>query len=270
MPGKPIFRGNALVETMVALTALVPFIGGIVLLGKQLDVKHKSFDALRYSVWERTVWSGSGANAKSDLDLTLEVLDRAFGNPRAGILPASTLQSAGVSQNPLWQHNGQSLLAAPSGSAASARLRDGLAPVDTSHVFMPALTHGAGPLATTASVLQMADLGLNRNGFLSATIAANVRVFRGSSEQPLEQRATGALLSDTWSPRDEHELGLRVDGITANELIERLELPGRVIALQALGKGAPLYGEGQYGWPLRLRPQSNVLPAAYVGEGEGD
>lgn len=135
---------------------------------------------------------------------------------------------------------------------------------------MSALTHGSGPLAATASVLQMDDLGLNPHGFASATIAASIRPFPGSSERPLEQRATGALLSDTWSPRDEQELGRRVDDITANELIERLERPGRVIALQALGKGEPLYGEGQYGWVLRLRPQSNVLPAAYVGERQGE
>jgi hypothetical protein len=267
---KSLVGGNALAETIVALTALLPFIGGIVLLGKQLDVKHKSFDALRYSVWERTVWSGSGANAKSDMELTMEIVDRAFGDPRAGVLAAGSLQSAGVSRNPLWQHHGQSLLTSPSGAATSARFRDDVAPVDAGRAFMSALTHGSEPLAATASVLQMDDLGLNPHGFASATIAASIRPFPGSSERPLEQRATGALLSDTWSPRDEQELGRRVDDITANELIERLERPGRVIALQALGKGEPLYGEGQYGWVLRLRPQSNVLPAAYVGERQGE
>lgn len=270
MRKKSAVRGNALVETIVASMALLPFIGGIALLGKQLDVKHKSFDALRYSVWERTVWSGSGAHAKADADLAMETLDRAFGNPSAGLLASSSLQSAGVSRNPLWQHYKQSLLTSPSGSAITARFREDAAPVDAGKVFMPALTHGSGPLAAAAAALQMDDLGLNRNAFASATIEANIRWLASSAEQPRAQRATGAVLSDTWSPRDENELGWRVDGITANELIETLELPGRLIALQALGKGEPLYGEGQYGWEPRLRPRSNVLPSAYVVDGEGE
>jgi hypothetical protein len=61
-----------------------------------------------------------------------------------------------------------------------------------------------------------------------------------------------------------------VDRITANELIEDLELPGRILSMQAPIKGGPLYGEGQYGWDPRLRPRSNALPSAYVVEREGE
>ncbi len=88
-------RGNALVETIVVLVALLPFLGGIVLLGKQLDMKHKSFDALRYSVWERTVWKGSGANGKSDAEITMEALDRSFGDPQPGISSAGVAARRG-------------------------------------------------------------------------------------------------------------------------------------------------------------------------------
>jgi hypothetical protein len=80
-------RGNALIESIAALLALAPFVTGMVLLGKQLDVKHKTYDALRYSVWERTVWSGGGRNAKSSNDIAMEALDRSFGHPYAGVLP---------------------------------------------------------------------------------------------------------------------------------------------------------------------------------------
>ena len=84
-------RGNAMVETVVALAVLSPFLSCMALLGKQLDIKHKSFDALRYSVWERTVWSG---NAKSDADVTIEALDRSFGDPGAGLVAIDSLRSS--------------------------------------------------------------------------------------------------------------------------------------------------------------------------------
>jgi hypothetical protein len=264
-------RGNALAETIVALAALLPFLGGIVLLGKQLDVKHKSLDALRYSVWERTVWSSSGANAKVNADISMEALDRSFGDPNTGVHSADFLSSAGISRNPLWQHAGHSLLTSPSNAAISSRLSDGAPPVEPGQVLMPGLAHGSGPIGAAAAALQMDDLGLNRNAFATATIEANIRpLLSRTNAGPLTQRATGAVLSDTWSSRDENELGRRVDRLTANELIETLELPGRVIALQALRKGGPLYGEGQYGWDPQLRPRTNALPSAYVVEREGE
>src|SRR5690349_5033379 len=93
-------RGNALAETIVALLALAPFLGGMTLLAKQLDVKHKSYDALRYSVWERTVWSEAGSHAKSAADIKLEALDRILGDPRIGISSSDSLRTAETSENP--------------------------------------------------------------------------------------------------------------------------------------------------------------------------
>jgi len=264
---QPTNRGNAMVETIVALAVLSPFLGCIALLGKQLDVKHKSFDALRYSVWERTVWTD---NAKTDADVRMEALDRAFGAPNSGVTAIDSLRSEGVSENPLWWHHRQSLLTTSAGRAISFRSSDDAAPVDAGYLLMPGLAHGTGPVGTAAAALRMDDLNLNRHSFASATIEANVRPLLARRDLPLTQRASGALLSDTWSPRDENEFGRRVDGITANELIEDLELPGRVIAMQALTKGGPLYGEGQYGWDPQLRPRSNALPAAYVVERESE
>lgn len=255
-------RGNAMVETIVALAVLTPFLAGIALLGKQLDVKHKSFDALRYSVWERTVWSG---NAKSDGDITVEALDRTLGDPSTGVIAIDSLRSEGVSRNPLWRHKRQALL-----NSTSFRSSESAAPVDVGYVLIPGLAHGTGPVGTLADALRMGDLNLNRRSFASATVEANVRPLLAHHDSPLVQRATGALLSDSWSPRDEADFGRRVDRITANELIEDLELPGRILSMQAPGKGEPLYGEGQYGWDPELRPRSNTLPAAYIVEREGE
>lgn len=260
-------RGNAMVETVVALAVLSPFLGCIALLGKQLDVKHKSFDALRYSVWERTVWSG---NAKSEADVAIEAIDRSFGDPSTGVVAMDSLRSKGVTRNSFWRHYRQSMLTTPLGSAISFQSSDDTAPVDAGYVLVPGLAHGTGPVGVAANALRMDDLNLNRRSFASATIAASVRPLLAGRDSPsLVQRASGALLSDTWSPRDENEFGRRVDRITANELIEHLELPGRILSVQAPRKGGPLYGEGQYGWDPQLRPRSNALPAAYV-EREGE
>jgi hypothetical protein len=267
-------RGNSLVETMIALVALSPFLAGIVLLGKQLDVKHKSFDALRYTLWERTVWS---ERAKPQVDLASEALDRAFGDPRAGLLPIESLRADGVSQNPFWRYKRQSLLANDSTSAVSSRVVDDEPPVDVGYMLVRGLAHGTGSVGAAAGALQMNNLGLSHRAFAGATIETNIRPLlssvanRSSAEQrPLVQRVTGAVLSDTWSPRDEHEFSHKVDRVTANELIETLEQPGRPIAFQALSKGGPLYGEGQYGWDPGLRPRSNALPSAYVVEREDE
>lgn len=259
-------RGNALVETIVALVVLLPFLGGMVLLGKQLDIKHKSFDALRYRVWERTVWSGT---RESDTEIRTEALDRLFGDPRAGLLPVESPRATGVSQNPLWHHHRQPLI--PTSSAISSSDHDSEPPVETGRIFMPGLAHGTGPLRAAATALQMDDLGLNRHSFASATVSASIdSPLAGDDAELLTQRATGALLSDAWSPRDEGEFGRRVDRITANELIETLERPARPIGMQALSKGGPLYGEGQYGWDPQLRPRSDALPSAYIVERESE
>lgn len=266
-------RGNALVETIVALLALSPLLVGMALLGKQLDVKHKGYEALRYSVWERTVWSSRGSNAKSETDITLEALDRSFGHPHAGISSTESLRASGVSQNPFWRDGTRSLLRGSPGAAVSARHDEHAPPLETGYVWLPGLAYGDGPLAVVAEALQMDDLNLNRRAFATATIDASVRPVlaqlanrAGSNidHPPVTQRASGAVLSDTWSSRDEAEFGSKVDDVTPNEVIEALELPGRPLSRQSLSKGGPLYGEGQYGWDPDLRPRSNALPAAYV------
>src|SRR3954467_5384209 len=97
--------GNAMAETIVVLLALSPFIVGIPLLGKQLDIKHKSYDTARYSVWERTVWRSDGAsNRKSEDDIALETRDRALGSPLAGVTDVETVRSEGITENPLWRN----------------------------------------------------------------------------------------------------------------------------------------------------------------------
>ena len=120
-------RGNAMIEVVASLVALLPFIGDIPLLGKQFDVSHKVLDAARYAVWERTVWPASDTVQQDNArDLTIEVRDRVLGEPVAGVLSPSTLRTIGVSENSLWRDSaGKTLIDYHSDRASiSARLSD--------------------------------------------------------------------------------------------------------------------------------------------------
>lgn len=282
-PGRGRSNGNAMAETLVALLALAPFLAGIPLLGKQLDVKHKTFDAARYSIWERTVWRSDGAsNRKSEADITLEARDRALGDPRSGMLAVDALRAQGITENPLWRdRQRERLLDYEDDSAPLTLTHDERAtPVDVGYFLVPGVAYGDGPIAAIASALQVDDLNLNRRAFATTSVAVGlrpalsqmadhpptlgVRAETDARHAQLVQRAGGAVLSDTWSSNNENHFRGRVDDLTTNEFIEFLELPGRLIGLQALGRGQPLYGEGQYGWDPDLRPSSGTLPARYV------
>ena len=272
-----------MVETVVALLALAPFLGGTALLAKQLDVKHKSYDALRYSVWERTVWSETGTHGKSAAAIELEAFDRALGHPLSGLSSLDSLRTAGVSQNPFW-YDGRRRPLLTNDDAIASTQRQETSPVEPGYVLMPALAYGEGAPAQAAHALRTDHLNLNRRTFAVASVEVGVQPvlaqladrrrslasLQTANRTPaqLTQRAGGAVLSDTWSSRDENEFGRRIDALTANELIEALEMPARPLAMQSLGKGRLLYGEGQFGWDANLRPRSNVLPAAYITDGE--
>jgi hypothetical protein len=263
-------RGSALVETIVAIAALSPFITGMVLLGKQLDVKHKTYDALRYSVWERTVWRSGGRNAKSANDITLEALDRSFGHPFAGVSPKDTLHTNGISRNPLWIERGRRLLA----DLPDASHSDATPPVHAGYALVPALAHGGGPLSAVADSLQLRDLELNDRAFATARFTANIRpvlaerAHPNADVRPIAHVAAGAVLSDVWSSRDEGDFRRKTDNLTADELVELLEMPARPLSMQSLSRGGPLYGEGRYSWDPELRPRSNALPSVYVTDRE--
>lgn len=273
-------RGNALAETVIAMLALAPFLAGIPLLGKQLDVKHKTFDAARYSVWERTVWRSDGFdNRKAPEQITIEARERLLGDPRVGIVAPETLYAEGVAENPLWRDRQRAPLLDYQRVPVTATHEERRTPADVGRLFAPAVAHGDGAVAALASLLQVEDLGLSRRAFATASVNVNVRptlhlladrspqlgtIAPAQQHEVLVQRANGAVLSDSWSAASEAQLGQRVDEVTTDELIEMLELPARIVGQQALGKGRPLYGEGQFAWDPDLRPRTTTLPAAYV------
>lgn len=262
----PRQTGSAIAEVIVSLLAITPFLIGIPLLGKQLDVKHKSFDATRYAVWERTVWRDDADSHKPAADILLETRDRVLGDPRAAVLPAETLRSEGVTENRFWRDaSNQRLLAyATNESPVDLEARAEREPVEVGVLFVPAFAYGGGVIGTAASVLQVRELGLSARTFASASVDVALRPVLTHRADQLTQHATGAILSDTWSSSDEAELGRRVDALTTDEFVATIEAPSRILALNALGKGQPLYGEGQYAWDPDLRPSSVTLPRSYV------
>ncbi len=277
-------RGSAMAETIIALLALSPFLIGIPLLGKQLDIKHKTFDATRYAVWERTVWRNDGtSHRKSEADILLEARDRALGDPKAFVIDAQALRAEGITENRLWVDRQRARLVdyEANTSGAIQELNMGTAPLDVGYVLVPGLSYGDGVIGTAASVLGVSDLDLNRRAFARARTRVDVRpvlsqladappslASQGTHEErhrALIHEAEGAILSDTWAAGAESEFRERVDYVTANEFIELLEFPARAIGALALGPGRPLYGEGQFAWDPEFRPNSTDLPRAYIG-----
>lgn len=276
-------RGSAMAETIVSLLALAPFIVAIPLLGKQLDIKQKTFDATRYSIWERTIWRSDGAsNRKSDEDITLEARDRTLGSPLAGMLAVEEVRNQGVTENPLWRDGRRQRLLDHNddGAPIDRTSNERPTPVDVGYLLVPAIAYGDGVLGELQRLLQLDSLNLNRRAYVSTSVSVGIRPVLaqladrsvslgvreadGEERDQIVQSAAGAILSDTWTASDEAHFGRRIDDVTIDELVETFELPGRPIGLQALGKGDPLYGEGQFAWDLDLRPRTSNVPAAYI------
>jgi len=278
MRAKSKSQGNAIVEVVAALLALTPFLIGIPLIGKQFDVKHKTLDAARYAVWERTVWRNENlVNRKNEWDVMLEIRDRTFGSPIAGLVSQENLRASGVTENQFWvDTHGEPLLAYRDGQSPIAIEQKTLvAPRDVGHLLVPSVAHGGGTSRVVPTALGVADLRLARETFSQVSVVASMRNIsaervkeEGNSgteaSRLIVQEATAAILSDTWSPHDESTMRRGVDDLTTDELIESLEFPGRPIAVQASGKGLPMYGEGQFATEVDLRPASNALPNVYV------
>src|SRR5437868_3201357 len=166
--------GNAMAETLVTLLALTPFIAGIPLLGKQLDVKQKTYEAARYAVWERTLWRSDGAsNAKAQADITLEARDRTLGSPSAGVITVAALHAGGITENLLWRDRERQRLLNYEGNDApiGVTYAERQPPVAVGEWLVPGIAYGEGVLGAVESALGLQSLNLNRRAFVGATVA---------------------------------------------------------------------------------------------------
>ena len=266
------------------MLALSPFLVGIPLLGKQLDIKHKTYDATRYAVWERTVWRDQGSsNRKSGEDITLEARDRVLGHPKSGVLNIGELRASGITENPLWVDREQRrLLNYSDGNTLplTATVTDAQEPVRVGVALVPEMAYEGGRIAAATKLVELQPLGMSDRVFARTSFRVEMRpklaqlasrqpslrreTPNDSTPPPLVQSAAGAVLSDTWSARDESNLRSLVDRLTVNEALGIIELPAKPLGALAIGKGRILYGEGQYNWDPEFKPKSTTLPKAYV------
>jgi hypothetical protein len=284
-------RGAALTETVISLLVFVPFMIAIPLLGKQLDVKHKTFDASRYSAWERTVWRSSGpTNTKSAEEIALEARDRTLGNQRAGIVPLAQLRARGVTENVLWKdHTGRRLLDYRTEAPVTGSLGEQSSPRDVGVALVPALTHGIGSTAAAPlKALDIDNLNLPQRTYASASVSVALRPVllqraersiglgpqknsqaddgkRRGELAALMQSAKGSILSDSWSVQSNEQFRGRVDNITLDDAARVIELPGLILGINPFGKGAPMLGEALYGLDADIKPSADALPRNYVG-----
>ena len=75
--------GQSLVGFLVAtIFVLVPAFIGVSYLAKAGELRHKTYEAARYSAWEKVAWPGGGAgHSKSDQQLAWEARYRVMGKP---------------------------------------------------------------------------------------------------------------------------------------------------------------------------------------------
>lgn len=102
-PASCALRGQALVESVVVLLALLVVLYGIVIVAKRADVAHGAIVGARYAAFERTVWTSA---AKADTALAKEIRSRVFA------APGSAWSGSDAPLNPMWtRRDGTPLLA---------------------------------------------------------------------------------------------------------------------------------------------------------------
>lgn len=286
---KAVQQGSALIESLILMGVLTPMFVGISLLGKYLDVKAAALEASRYAVWERTVWSGSGAgwnegeNRKADNQVAQEANALVMGHPSAGIDSALT-----ISTNPLWvSRRHEQLLAgitvrdkmgnpmvAPSDTTLRAYRPPATMPLVDQFAFKGLPGDGLGK-----AVVSVGDklgklnggcgtgidfnqgLGLGSDNFIEAKVSIPVRNFLRPGAPDLSFLSRAAILSNSWMASDPEIYRKRVDRLTVDELVACAVIPGRfTFAVLSRGTNTPLYGEGIRSYPVLEAFDAGALP----------
>ena len=263
-------QGQATVEMLVSMLALVPLLVLIPEIGKLLDIKAKGIEANRYAAFERTVFSdpfkawGSGENRLLEEQIVRDTDKRFLTDPRTPILSAGS--DLIVDVNPLWKnYRGDQLLP----------------PQRTGRLALGVNATGV-PVPRESSVDQVTGefglfgpgelgLGLNQDGFVSSSVgitALDLPDFsrRGAAididPDPGNRVAYiggAAVLTDSWVPGDEDNFADRIDGITIDEALSGLVTPGTLFFTLI-----PPFFEGVKGTLPELRSESAVVPPEYI------
>jgi hypothetical protein len=201
-------RGQALVELLVAMLALVPLLFGIVWVGKLVDMQQATIAAARALAFECTVRIDACRSADAHPELADQTRRRFFASP--GGVPRSDDVASGTvhrgDRNPLWtDRRGEPLL---------ERFEDVTVAVVPARFDSPlAFAGGQGDAAFPGAVRVLSELagpgrfGLDiEGGFVDARVRAHVARGRSAGDwvgrllpAPVVLRAHRTILTDAWN-----------------------------------------------------------------------
>ena len=267
-------RGQATVEALVSTLALVPLLILTPYLGKYLDVKSKTIESVRYSTWERSIYSdpraswGSDEHSKDDQSIANEARSRILGAHRAPILSTAS----NPTNNPLWRdHVGDDLVSFDRLGGTGYSLNEN--GVDSTRGATVALTisdFSIGPIDF--------GLGLNTESKADARLSLDLKPLpnfaRRGAAIDIEQRSitdpdtpltplsqAGQFFSDSWVPGSEDNFADRIDGLVVDEVLTFGVAPGT----QTFGRFF-FFREAKGGRDSDLTSESDVIPRSYVDD----
>lgn len=284
--------GSAITEALVSMLVLIPFFIFIPLLGKQGHLQFKANEALRYTIWERTVWpnedgEGGGAEGlgvaigKSDHEIRVEARDRVLGHPQVGVRSVDDIIDNNATYNPLLTTMfGDRLLANPPGAGMPIAAET-----------QPGQNLPAAEITAAQDVQQILHL---RNGnFVTATVAVHSipaiqdwgrfrLAGREAGEREGERHGrpdlirhtqSGGILTDTWLSPNEETFSVRVRGGTVHSGLTLITFePLMAIGSASMEEASDnphvdadwAFGEAFLGISPDTTPFTSSLPARYV------
>jgi hypothetical protein len=222
-------RGQALLESFVALLALVPLLLAVLWLGRVLALRQASIEASRLLAFECTVRPQACADPAAQARLADEARRRVFSRVDAPILSAETLADspAADERNPLWvDAAGRPLLARMSDVAVSVSAQrfdaGGAVATGGQGGAAGALLNGLSSLAGPAHF----GLALSEGLFAATVQVASVPVAGMRMAFPgLQMQARTAILTDAWNATSAR-------GLEAGSSQSRVDRGARLPALQ--------------------------------------
>ena len=201
-------RGQALIETLVAMIVLVPLVLLLVWLGKIQSLRQATISASRTLAFECTARPDSCADPAGQAQLADEIRRRAFSRIDAGVVSADRLadDAPAAERNPLWVDRANRPLL--------ERFADIGVRIDRETFDAGASLVGsrAGGLVSDAATFLAERAGPGRfglsiaDGLVDAKVQANVSATRADTDFltqldsiPLRVKAHTAVLTDAWN-----------------------------------------------------------------------
>ena len=240
-------RGNALVETIVLVGAMVSLIGGLPLLVKISDINNATIQASRYVAWERTVSDDLSAR-----DMATEVSNRFFAKPDAKIKTGQGALTGPDNQNPFWTGFGSKDANSPgrlitAGKGVGIRFTERKAPGIAGDLSAGIVKMGKTMAKISGGKWDLEDRGLF-TAVIGMDIAGNQSSFKGKNCKGEEKddafacvRRSNTILVDGWESKDvseaqERERSFVLAGALKKPLKGIVEAFGAIPFFKDLGK----------------------------------